>query len=72
MHEGNNKHEKVLNDNVRLTEWREYLKKGRTLSPGKKWLQKEHGRGVDAQLHISSVAGRVTSVLRICKQGDIG
>lgn len=41
------------------------------LPPEKKWLQKEHGRMVDAQLHRSSVAGRVTSVLRICKQGDI-
>lgn len=41
------------------------------LSPGKKWFQKEHGRVVDAQLYFSSVAGRVTSVLTIYKQGDI-
>lgn len=41
------------------------------LLPAMDWLQKEDGRVVDAHPHISSVAGRVTSVLRICKQGDI-
>lgn len=35
-----------------------------------RWLQKEHGRMVAGQLHVSSVVGRVTSVLRMGKQGE--